>query len=104
MENTSTAPLRLDSGYSNNWKPSVQPTAILNEASTLHERVAYCWGLAAHLHELSSLLHEHQSSDIARVSGLFYDQITPLVDMLDRLGDDTRKAELIEASKIGGAA
>lgn len=104
MESTSTAPLRLDAGYSANWKPSAGPVAILNEASTLHERVAYCWGLAAHLQELSNLFHEHRSSDIARVSGLFYDQITPLVDMLHRLGDDTRLIEHREAKKIGGAA
>lgn len=84
------APFRLDSGMSSNWDVNAQPVAILNEASTLHERVAYCWGLAHDLAELSSVLIEHQSPGVNRTSGLFFNQITLLTDVLDRLGNDTK--------------
>ena len=104
MENTSTAPLRLDAGHNTNWNVDAKPVAILNEASTLHERVAYCWGLASALHDLSSFLNESQSFDVARVSGLFFNHLAPLGEMRDRLGSDTRMAEYLEAQKIGGAA
>lgn len=99
MEITSTAPLRLDAGHNANWCVYAKPVAILNEASTLHERVAFCWGLANGLLDLSSFLNEHQSSDVARVSGLFFNQISPLVAMLERLGSDTCK----DGKSMGGA-
>jgi hypothetical protein len=95
MSKSSNA-LRLDSWSSTNWNVDAQPVAILNEASTLHERIAYCWGLSNDLLDLSAFLNEHQSSEISRVSGLFFDRISVLTDMLDHLGDET--------SKNGGAA
>ena len=100
MENTSTALLRLDESHNTNWKVCAQPVAILNEDSTLHERIAYCWGLAEALNELSVLLNESAASDVARVSGLYYNRLQPLVAMLERLGSDTR----IQDDDIGGAA
>jgi len=102
MENTPSTPFCLDSGYSNNWNAQAKPVAILNEASTVHERVAYCWGLASRIHELSMVLQAHSSPDVAQVSGMFYDKVTPLVAMLERLGLETNLAE--KASKNGGAA
>jgi hypothetical protein len=88
--------LRLDAGHNTNWNLNAQPVAILNEASTLHERIAYCWGLSNDLLSLSAFLNEHQSSDVARVSGLFFNQIMLLTDMLHHMGQ--------ESSKNGGAA
>ena len=93
MKSSSITPLGLDSRNSANWKVDAQPVAILNEASTLHERLAYCWGLACGLQELSEFLCESTSADVARTSGFFTNQIAPLVAMLERLGADTHLNE-----------
>ena len=82
-------PLRLDAFHNTNWNVYAAPVAILNESSTTHERIAYCWGLANSLHDLSMFLNESSNLDMARISGLFFNQLSPLVDMLERLGSDT---------------
>lgn len=84
-------PLRLDSRHNDNWNVDAAPVAILNEASTLHERIAYCWDLAYQLQDLSMFLNESENSDVARVSGLFTRQLLPLVEMLNHLGSNTCK-------------
>ena len=94
MKSPSITPLPLDCGYSRNWNPYAGSAVVLNEASTLHERVAYCWGLAHHLQEISSLLLEHSSPEVARVAGTFYEQMMPLTGMLRRVGADTALLEL----------
>ena len=91
MKDTSTALIRLDAGHNSNWSIGAKPVAILNEASTLHERVAYCWGMANDLQDLSFLLVNQNDSDISRLAGLFLNQIKPLVVMLEDLGTITRQ-------------
>ncbi|CAM3757230.1 hypothetical protein [Polaromonas hydrogenivorans] len=93
MKSTSIAPLRLDARNNTNWNIDAQPVAILNEASTLHERLAYCWGLARGIEDLSELLCGSKSEDVARTSGFFTNQIAPLVAMLERMAADTRLNE-----------
>ena len=100
MENTSIEPLRLDAWHNNNWTLAAKPVATLNEASTLHERVAYCWGIANDLQDLSILLVNQDSVDISRLASLFLNQVKPLVVMLDHLGSSTCANE----KKMGGAA
>lgn len=82
--------LRLDMGHNRNWDLDAGPVAVLNEASTLHERVAYCWGLAQQLVELSAMLSESTDEGVASAASLYYNQLTPLANMLDHLGDCTR--------------
>ena len=62
---------------------------ILNESSTLHERVAYCHGLAYGIQKVAELLYESDSEGVARAAGFFFSQIEPLVAMLERMGSDT---------------
>lgn len=93
MKSTSIAPLRLDAWNTNNWHIDAQPVAILNEASTLHERVAYCHGLASGIQDLAELLYESDSDGVARAAGFFFSQIVPLVTMLERMGSDTYLTE-----------
>ena len=104
MKNTSTAPLRLDAGHNTNWQIDAQPVAILNEVSTLHERIAYCWGLANAMHDLACFLSESECSDVRRVSGMFVNQTAPLLSMLENLGSETNMAEFRGSQKNGGAA
>ena len=84
------SPVRLDAFQSDNWTSSTTPVAILNPESTLHERVAYCWGLANQLHVLSDFLVQHESREIQQVAALFGSQLKPLVTILNKLGSDTQ--------------
>jgi len=89
MKSACMVPLRLDAWTTNNWNVDAQPVAVLNEASTLHERVAYCHGLASGIQDLAELLYDSNSEGVARAAGFFFSQIVPLVAMLERLGADT---------------
>lgn len=94
------APLRLDEGHNTNWKVHAKPVAVLNEEASLHECLAYCWGLAVSLDELSVLLGESSVHYVARTSEQFHSRLQPLVAMLERLGSDTCGQD----SDVGGAA
>ena len=93
MKNLCVVPLCLDAWSTNNWNLDAQPVASLNEASTLHERVAYCHGLAHGMQKVAELLYENDSEGVASAAGFFFSQITPLVAMLERMGADTYTAE-----------
>jgi hypothetical protein len=90
MSDTPSSPLRLDAFQSDNWSSSATPVAILNTQSTLHERIAYCWGLANQLHVLSDFLAQHENPEIQQAATLFGSQLQPLVTMLKKLGSDTQ--------------
>ena len=89
MTETASAMVRLDAYQNTNWTSSEVPVAILNTESTLHDRIAYCWGLANQLHTLSDLLTQHESHEIQQVAALFGSQLMPLEVMLQKLGCDT---------------
>ena len=71
MKNLCVVPLCLDAWSTNNWNLDAQPVAILNEASTLHERVAYCHGLAHGMQKVAELLYENDSEGVASAAGFF---------------------------------
>ena len=85
--------VRLDAYQSDTWESSEIPVAILNTTSTLHDRIAYSWGLANQLRVLSDLLVEHNSQEVRDVAALFCSQLMPLEAMLEKLGSDTRGLE-----------
>lgn len=87
---TAPNPLRLDHGHNQNWSPNAGPVAILNEASTVHERIAYCWGLSMEMLELAELLGDSSDDSVVRVASLFSNHLRPLVSMLSNFGDGTR--------------
>lgn len=90
MTDTPSTPVRLDAFQGDNWTSSTNPVAILNTESTLHERIAYCWGLANQLHVLSDFLIQHENPEIQQAAALFGCQLQPLENMLKQLGSDTR--------------
>lgn len=86
--------LGLDSGHSGNWNCDAGPVAILNDASTLHERVAYCWGIANDIQGLAELFTlQRENTDLARVCGVFMNQLRPLVAMLEHMGSSTHRSD-----------
>ena len=89
MTKTSSVMVRLDAYQNDNWTSSEVPVAILNTESTLHDRIAYCWGLANQLHVLSDFLCDHDNPEIKQVAALFSCQLQPLESLLEKLGSDT---------------
>lgn len=91
MKKRNEKAMGLDGVNVRNWDGSAQPVAVLNEMSTLHERVAFCWGLSRQLYDLTTIFGEasEPDSEAARLSNLLAQQLRPLVAMLDRLGLDT---------------
>ena len=90
MTDSPSSMVRLDAFQSAIWASSDTPVAILNDESTLHERIAYCWGLANQLHVLSDFLCDHDNREIKQVAALFSSQLQPLETLLQKLGDDTK--------------
>ena len=100
MEKPNKAVFSLDTFHVTNWDIKSQPVAVLNEASTLHERVAHCWGMAMDMLDICGLLNESESTDVARVSGLMHGRLTPLVELLHLIGSDTYQASLASSKAI----
>ena len=93
MTEKSSVLIRLDAYLSANWTSSEIPVAILNIESTLHDRIAYCWGVTNQLHVLSDFLCEHDNTDIRQLAALFGCQLQPLKVVLQQLGNDTQPSE-----------
>ena len=89
MTEKSSSMVRLDAHQNDNWTSRAVPVAILNTESTLHDRIAYCWGLAKNLHVLSFNLNQHSNSEVREVAFLFGCQLQPLEVMLEKMGSDT---------------
>lgn len=90
MDTNKAEALRLDAFHNQNWRVDAGPVAILNQASTTHERIAFCWGLAAQIDTLAQMLATANDRAAWPVGGLLQSFATPLVAMLDRLANDSR--------------
>jgi hypothetical protein len=101
-KNTIPEPLRLDAAHNQNWNVDAGPVAVLNEASTAHERIAYCWGLANQIKGFALILSSTRDSDIHVYGEILSSFAGPLEAMLDRLGDDTREAAINAGAVAGG--
>ena len=100
MKSKANPPFSLDPHHGQNWDVEARPVAILNEASTLHERVSHCWSLAFDLLETCDLFNEGQPTDTKRFAGLLHGRLKPLVDLLDLIGTDTHQASLASSKAI----
>ncbi|MCB8747646.1 hypothetical protein LHU53_12095 [Rhodoferax sp. U2-2l] len=91
--------IRLDACCNDNWRgESAPPVAILNPETTLHDRIAYCWGLGAQIEELSMLLLDTPADSAqSRIGTLLKHNIDPLMAVLHELGCSTLP------NKFGGA-
>ncbi len=90
MFETTSDLVRLDAYQNDNWVSREIPVAVLNMESTLHDRIAYAWGLANQLQVLSGFLGQHENPEIQQVAALFGCQLTPLEVLLHKLGEDTK--------------
>ena len=79
----------LDAPSVGNWRSDVMPVTVLNEASDLHARVAWCWSTAQELVSLADLLSESSNDDTRLTASFFARHLAPLATMLDILGTAT---------------
>lgn len=87
--NTTAEPVRLDDASNANWFLDAAPVAVLNPDSGLHDRIAYCWGLASRLNEMTQFLGVHGDFELQRVSMLLGCHVSPLVAVLEALAEST---------------
>ena len=82
-----------------NWSGGV-PVAILNEASSMHDRIAYCWAAAAHMKEIAGLLSAIDGDDLSRVGSIFFTELEPLVSLLERMAQDAWPEKLAQEGGV----
>ena len=83
-------PVRLDSGQNTNWHTDAAPVAILNDASTLHDRIAYLWGLTNQLADFADILAGHEIADVNRVATMLQWHIQPMIGLLERMAEESQ--------------
>lgn len=79
----------LDALVNTNWSLDAAPVAVFNHATTLHDRLAYCWGLASRVNDLTHVLSVHPDSELQRIAMLLECHISPLVAVLDLMAAET---------------
>ena len=89
MANTSAEPIRLDAATNTNWQLDAAPVAVLNPDSTLHGRLAYCWGLASRLDDITHFLSVHTDPEYWRIAMLLESHVSPLIAVLGGLAEST---------------
>lgn len=87
------APLALNAAQGGNWKFKHAPVAVMNEATTHHERIAYCYDLAIRVCTLVDLMQASDDGDLQRFGALLNVFSDPLARLLDRAGGDSYKLE-----------
>jgi hypothetical protein len=85
--------VQLNDHMALNWHSDAGPVAILNLTSTVHERVAYCYGLVAHLDVLADLGTDSSDSNVSSFANLISSALVPLLATLENLGDETCAAD-----------
>ena len=83
----------LSSIMNTNWDANAAPVAVLNHASSVHDRVAYAWQLACDLNQLSDLFEDSREPSLQRAASMLEMHISPLVTVLDQLGNQTAPRE-----------
>ena len=93
MSEQTSSVIQLNDHLAQNWKFDAGPVAVLNLESTTHERIAYCWGLAANLNVIADLGIASNDADVSIFANLISSALAPLLVVLDKLGDETFKAD-----------
>lgn len=77
-----------------NWNQNAGPVAILNPDSTVHERIAYCYSQIGMLDTLLVALANHTDDEIRSLAGMVEHFTSPVILVLETLGDITHKETL----------
>lgn len=99
MNTKSSLPLvQLNDYLAANWGSDAGPVAVLNLESTTHERIAYCWGLAANLSVIADLGIDSNDADVRKFASLVSSALVPLLATLGNLGNETSHAGRLVAA------
>ena len=82
--------LRLDSGQNCNWNGDAAPVAVLNERSTLHDRLAYLHGLTDQLSSLATILGHHKLCEVTDVASVIFWHVQPMAALLEHMAEETQ--------------
>jgi hypothetical protein len=85
--------VQLNDHMAQNWKFDGGPVAMLNPDSSMHERIAYCWGLAANIEAIAAMGNASADGDVSRFANLLSSTVVPLLATLGNLGDLTAEAD-----------
>ncbi len=91
MASSSSNLVCLDILHTSNRLPDAAPVSVLNPASSLRDRAAFCWGLASQIREISAFISESENVETHRVGALFYNHLSPLVTVLESITDQARQ-------------
>ena len=84
-----STPIALDAFANSNWDINAAPVAVFNHETSLHDRLAYLWGLASRLSDLNYIFSTHGDPELHRVSMLLDCHVSPLLAVLEMMADDS---------------
>jgi hypothetical protein len=88
-EEQDTSKVNVSSYRFENWNMSGPAPVIINPEADTHTLIAWCWGEAADLLDLSTGCCTQPNIDAATLAALFCSRMEPLVNMLYHLGNRT---------------
>lgn len=92
--NAAKKPVCLNSVNVCNWNQNAGPVVILNEQSTVHERVAYCYSQIGMLETLLVALANHTDDEVRSLAEMVEHFTYPVFLVLETIGDITHKETL----------
>lgn len=91
--NAAKKPVCLNSVNVCNWDRNAGPVVILNEQSSIHERVSFCWDQLDMVTGLLDTLGNHNDDEIRWLAGMLENLISPVFRVLETVGDMTQPTE-----------
>ena len=86
-------PINFDPSYVGNWQRPRRLVMTVRPDAPLHERLAWCWGLANDLHQLMLVVSNDTTFDGKVGVAALYNQMCPLVAMLQHVAGETVRVE-----------
>lgn len=68
------------------------PVAILNEASTQHERIAYCWAIVTNARDIAKLMSPNDG-EAGTLADIFLTELEPVCALLERMAAESAGKE-----------
>lgn len=88
------APRTLDfrfAGYGyQNWCPDEAPPLLVNQAATVHAKLAWCWGEMNQIDDLAQVMCTSANEDLARIGNLLVNKAMGLIAMLEHVAIATK--------------
>lgn len=101
--NSSREPLALDlESYEVISQVNAQPVAMLNEASSMLERIQYCRSVLGNLEMISTVCKLHETLEVSLLATVFSNHLVPLEKLLDRMLLDAQAGGMSNSRNVAG--